>query len=63
MIPAQLNRIIRGRKSSRTRKRMRHLYGDYKPLPVATTKNWIILIAIFAVFGLFILGTLYWIFG
>jgi hypothetical protein len=49
-----------GRK--RTQRHMRQKYGTLTPLPKVSIKTYIISVGSFAVFGLILLGTLYWLF-
>jgi hypothetical protein len=53
-----------GRKNrSRTQRHIRQEYGSNVPLPQYSSFRTLRTIIYFAVFGLIILGTLYWLFG
>lgn len=47
----------------RTKRHMRQRFGDPQPAPQPSALRTFRTIAYFAVFGLIIIGTLYWLFG
>lgn len=60
MLQSNLQQVIRGRRRSRVKRRMRKIYGSTPQQDnVLTPTKTIIVISIFALFGLAVLGLIY----